>query len=108
MDLFRMVLVLFSLGAMSGCGIAREIEFNNAMNNYHAAARLVHLGESRDKVLARLQPTQDELPGKLLRTPEQFIESNPNGGQTLTEIYYFRSGGSRNGINADDEFTPYI
>ncbi len=74
-----------------------------AVSGYDEAASLVQIGDSTQSVLERLEPTQDHMNSKLRREPHSYRQ-----GGDLVEIYYFRSGWHADGMNTDDEFTPYI
>lgn len=76
---------------------------SKSVTRYDEAARLVQIGDAKDDVIARLEPTQRHLKAKLRRKPHSYRQDGE-----LVEIYYFRSGWHADGLNTDDEFTPYI
>jgi hypothetical protein len=93
--------------AVSGCAAIEdqmvERELEDAISKYNLTAPQVSLGDSKERVLAVLEPTQQGLRGKLRRPPEAFTTE-----QGTTEIYYFRSAWMADGQSTDDEFTPYV
>lgn len=76
---------------------------SQAINAYSVAASRVELGQSKQKVLAVLEPTQAELSAKQKKPSETFME-----GEIRKEIYFFRSRSFADGLVTDDEFTPYV
>jgi hypothetical protein len=92
---------------LSGCAaieeqmVEREIE--DAISRYNATAGQVSLGDPKDKVLSILGPVEHGLRGSLRRPPEAITTD-----QGTVEIYYFRTGWTRDGKSTDDEFTPYL
>lgn len=99
---FLVVLLIVSIGGMLGGCV--EIT-TQAINRYQAAESKVNLGDSKEEVLAILQPTQENLSGTLKRAPEHWVD--PKSGKTV-DLYYFRSGWVQDGRLTDDEFTPYL
>ena len=102
--------LLLALAVASGCGTyldpspymaARRID--GAIFAYHAAAQQIELGDSKERVLSLLEPTQSGLAGRERKSPDRYQQ---NG--TTVEIYYFRSGRQPDGLTTDDEFTPYL
>jgi hypothetical protein len=90
------LLVIFLFGCT-------EHRVDESIKRYQEVAPKVHIGDSEQKVLALLQPTQKGLPAKALKKPEQYLEDSG-----LQEVYYFRSSRTPDGMTTDDEFTPYI
>jgi len=84
-----------------GCSATSSI--HQAIRTYHQQEEKVALGQSKTEVLAVLQPTQDVLPPKQSKPREIYRE-----GETLKEIYFFRSRSFDDGLVTDDEFTPYV
>ncbi|WP_462320216.1 hypothetical protein [Halochromatium sp.] len=76
---------------------------SQSVTSYDEAASLVQIGDSKAAVLALLEPTQTHLKPRLRREAHSYQQ-----GGDLVEIYYFRSGWHADGLNTDDEFTPYI
>ena len=70
---------------------------------YNEVADQVNLGDSKEKVLAILLPTQKELGPGYNKAPDKYLKDNK-----LVEIYFMRSGWQPDGLTTDDEFTPYI
>jgi hypothetical protein len=92
----KVIIAVIATMLMAGCA-TRQID--GAVKGYKSAANQVALGDSRDKVLAILLPTQQNLP---LRTTNHI-----KGGATV-EIYYMRSGRQAGDLTTDDEITPYV
>ena len=78
------------------------IQINPAISSYQREAQKVNLGDSKEKVLGILMPTQKTLATYQKKTPEFYKKGND-----IVEIYYFRSGWQHDGLTTDDEFTPY-
>ena len=80
-----------------------RIAIENTISAYSDVVHLVKVGDSKQKSLGLLLPTQTELPAHLRKFPESII----NDGK-LFEVYYIRSGWVRDGLTTDEEFTPYV
>lgn len=107
---------------LSGCGAIQQASreqtaarIDEAIARYHAEAAQVRPGDSKEKVLALLQPTQFELQSNEIRPPEAVSTQTDSGKDSLIEIYFFRSsrhpdegGTDRQGFPLPDNFTPYI
>ena len=89
---------LLLLGACATTGAV-----NTSIDAYLSQAPRVKLGQSMDKVLSILQPTQANMPAKFAKPAEEFIDN----GKTK-KIYFFRSRSFPDGLVTDDEFTPYV
>ena len=85
---------------LTGC-VGMQID--SAISKYEAVADRVELGDSKDKVLAILQPTQDGVPKSNRKNPEKYIKEG-----VKVEIYYMRSARQADGLTTDDEFVPYL
>jgi len=92
--------VLLIAVALTGCV---GIQIDRAISKYEAVAEQVELGDSKDKVLAILQPTQEGVPKSSRKNPERYIKDG-----VKVEIYYMRSGRQPDGLTTDDEFVPYL
>jgi hypothetical protein len=92
--------VLCMAVALAGCV---EMQIDNAISKYEAVAGQVELGDSRDKVMAILQSTQEGLPKSSRKAPERYIKDRVN-----VEIYYMRSARQPDGLTTDDDFVPYL
>ena len=72
------------------------------------------LGDPKDQVLARLQPTQFELESNEIKGPQAFPTQTATGEDSIIEVHFFRSARhtdekpDREGRPLDDDFTPYI
>ena len=91
------LLVLLTVSACPG------IQIDMSISKYNAVADRVQLGDSRNKVLSILNPTQKEMPQNSKKNPDKYIKNN-----VLVEIYYFRTGRQPDDLTTDDEFTPYL
>lgn len=93
--------------AMVGAKVYSDHEtrksLTRAVQDYREAAAAVEVGDSKEEVLALLEPTQSHLKSALRREPHRYRR-----GRSQIEIYYFRSGWVEDGLVTDDEFTPYI
>ena len=78
-------------------------QIDSSIAKYNAVADRVQLGDSRNKVLSILNPTQKGMPQNSRKNPDKYIKNN-----VLVEIYYFRTGRQPDGLTTDDEFTPYL
>ena len=86
---------------LAGCATTGAV--NSGIEAYHSQAPRVKLGQTMDKVLSILQPTQANIPAKFAKPAEEFVEN----GKTK-KIYFFRSRSFPDGLVTDDEFTPYV
>lgn len=114
--LILIAVLIGSASLLQGCVIAAAVigahaysshetkkALSRSVARYEQAASLIQIGDSREVVLARLEPTQRDLNANLLREPHSYRQ-----GGDLVEIHYFRSGWYADGLNTDDEFTPYV
>jgi hypothetical protein len=92
------IIVLLGAAVLSGCN-----HVSSSISAYHAAAPQIQLGMTKDRVLAILEPTQNELPLSQRRAPEQYTLDGKH-----VEIYFFRSYSNYDEVRSDDEFTPYV
>ena len=83
----------------AGCAM---VQISPAISSYQKEATKVKLGDSKEKVLGILMPTQKTLSARGKKAPESYRKGNDT-----IEIYYFRSGWTSDGLTTDDEFTPY-
>ena len=95
----QLALLLMVVG-LSGC-VGMQID--SAISKYETVAEQVELGDSKDKVLAILQPTQEGVPKSSRKNPEKYIKED-----VRVEIYYMRSARQPDGLTTDDEFVPYL
>jgi len=85
---------------LSGCA---GMQIDSAISEYEAVAGQVELGDSKDKVLTILEPSQEGLPKSARKNPEKYIKEG-----IKVEIYYMRSARIPDFITTDDEFVPYL
>jgi hypothetical protein len=97
---FALALLLLGTGCAA---LAPSIPIGQAVSAYRAAAPNVRLGDTRDRVIDVLAPSQARLRPDWKKEPEQFLEND-----VLTEVLFFRSAISSDGVTTDDEFTPYV
>ncbi len=96
-------LLVLSQSNVGDCGIIQAIKIKSAVSNYNKVRDQVSLGDSKEKVLSILEPAQHILSASDKRPPESFS----NNGKKI-EIYYYRSGWTKDGLLTDDELTPYV
>lgn len=97
-----MLAALFiGLIGLSGCSSWNSLGV--AIKDYEYASGQVALGQTKEEVLKLLEPTQANLTNKQRKAPEQYTKDGK-----LTEIYFYRSRSTSDGLVTDDEFTPYI
>lgn len=97
--MFKCSFILLSAVLFSGCASV----YKETINRYTAVAASIKLGDSKESVLKKLNPTQEKLSARDVKLPESFKKDGK-----LVEIYFFRSGWQDDGLTTDDEFTPYI
>ena len=90
----------FLLIGISGC---TGIQIDKSIKAYRDSSSKVQLGDTKERVLQVLMPTQAGLPLKAQKEPESFVKEG-----NRIEIYYFRSKRQPDGLTTDDEFTPYV
>jgi len=97
---------------LPGCALyqAKEVEraVDHGIAEFHSRSTKVKLGDSKEKVLMTLQPTQEGVPASYRRPSETFMADSRSAGKSIVEIHYFRSARIPDGLNTDDEFTPYV
>ena len=85
---------------MFGC-VGSQID--SAINKHAQVANRINLGDSKNKVLTLLLPTQEGVPSNARKSREMYSAD----GKSI-EIHYMRTGRQPDGLTTDDEFTPYI
>lgn len=75
----------------------------SAINNYEQVRGQIVLGQSKQEVLAVLQPTQSGIAPRFQKASEQYRKDGKH-----VEVYFVRSQSFNDGIVTDDEFTPYV
>jgi hypothetical protein len=89
---------------LAGCGpTVRYTPIMNTITQYNAVVNQVQLGDTKEKVLSILEPTQEGLP----MTAKKPMESYTRDGKVV-QIYYFRSTQFGDNRTTDDEFTPFV
>ena len=92
--------LIFGITLILLCGCGHAIDY--VIEDYKHAANYVSLGDSKEKVLQILSPSQAGLFSNERKMPEKFIK-----GSDKIEIHFMRSGRQADGLTTDDEFTPY-
>lgn len=77
------IVMLSVIFVFTGC-VAMEID--SAISKYEATADQVELGDSKEKVLAVLAPTQEGVPKTSRKNPDKYLKDG-----VRVEIYYMRS-----------------
>jgi len=95
------LIILFGAFVLSGCMPAYYID--QSIAKYEDVEGQIQLGDSKEKVLEILEPTQKKLRSTWRKRLEKYIKEG-----VLVEIYYVRTGRQADGLTTDDEFTPYI
>ena len=103
MNIIKLVSTLLFAVLLTACGAVNEFQVQSATSSYFEVAQVVNLGDSKDRVLNLLLPTQKDLNSTLRKPPEKHMNDD-----VLVEIYYMRTGWGSDGLTTDDEFTPYI
>ena len=83
--------------------IACQSNIHQAINAYNSVAPTIKLGTNKQTVLTLLEPTQAQLNKSDQRPPEHYIKDNHR-----YDIYFYRHHLYQDGLNTDDEFTPYL
>lgn len=97
----RYIFTLLTLAFfVSGC---TTMQIDSTISKYESVADKVELGDSKEKALSILLPTQSDLPKSTRKNPEKYLK---NG--VKVEIYYMRSARQPDGLTTDDEFVPYL
>jgi hypothetical protein len=94
------VVLLATSLATSGC-VGWQID--SAISRYQKTAPAIQLGDSKEKVLAVLMPTQEGVPARARKSQDAFKQGNDT-----IEVVYFRSVRQPDNLTTDDEFTPYV
>jgi len=76
---------------------------DTAMIEYDNRKHEVRLGDNINRALPILQNIQRTVPADWLRPADQFLE---NGKKYY--VHYQRTGHTSDGVNTDDEFSPYV
>jgi hypothetical protein len=111
-----------TVGILAGCTAIEQAERNStnaridqAIASYQVEAAKVRIGDTQDRVLALLRPTQAGLYSNEIKTPEAIPTETATGEKSLIEIFFFRSSRhadeqttDSDGLPLSDNFTPYI
>ena len=111
MQLVLVVIVVMIGLNVSGCymqgildpNVRASRRIDSAISEHADVSHMVTIGDSKEKVLAILLPTQKGLPANARKHHESVKK---NG--ILMEVYYMRTGRNPDGRTTDDEFTPYF
>ena len=100
----KILAIILTLVLLSGCvGVGAGARIDSAIKKHEIVSEQINLGDSKDKTLAILLPTQAGLSSDTKKPPEKYIKEG-----VLIEIYFMRSGRQPDGLRTDDEFTPYV
>lgn len=91
---------IFLALALSACAGS---EIDRSAANYDEVKDQVSLGDSKQQVLALLEPGQANLDPRWQKVPDRYVDGN-----ATVEVYYFRSSYQSDGLVTDDQYTPYI
>jgi len=109
-----------TIGLLAGCALQEASKeytigrIDEAIARYKAASAKVKLGDSRDHVLALLEPTQFELESNEIKPPVALEGEIGSSGDHVVVVHFFRSARHADetpdarGLPPDDDFTPYI
>jgi len=97
----KWMLIFLATICVAGCITPSRID--PIIKQYKLSAEKVELGDSKEKVLSILQPTQVGLPESASKSPDKYIKDG-----VKVEIYYMRSSRQPDGLTTDDEFMPYV
>jgi hypothetical protein len=97
--MIRQFAISSAVFVLTGC-VGMQID--SAIGKYESAADQVSLGDSKEKVLAILAPTQEGVPTAARKSSDKYLKDG-----VKVEIYYMRSVRQPDGLTTDDEFTPY-
>jgi len=78
-------------------------QIDSSISQYEKESTNIELGDSKQKVLSILEPTQKYNP-KWRKKSETYISKD---GSTIA-IYYYRSNRNPDNLTTDDEFVPYV
>lgn len=98
-QILKLTIIGLIIVGFSGC----VANIHTAIEKYNKVAHTINLGDSKEKVLAILLPTQEGLDFEYGKFPEKYKKDNK-----IYEIYYMRSLLQADGYTTDDEFTPYM
>ncbi len=95
-----LIIVFITTGFTTQCGSIRT-----AIDRHNDVSGQVDLGDTKEKVLSIILPTQEGL--KVFphhqKPPEKYMKDG-----VRVEIYFVRSGNNVDSLTTDDEFTPYV
>ena len=74
-----------------------------AIEAYKSVADNIQLGSSKEEVLTVLLPYQERIPEKYVRTSDKYLLEG-----SRYEVHFIRSARFEDGVNTDDEYTPYV
>ena len=94
------LLLAIAMTALSAC---TTNEVDRSVDNYDQVKGQVKLGDSKQRVLSLLEPTQADLDSSWKRSADSYYDGN-----STIEVYYFRSSYNTDDLITSDQFTPYI
>jgi hypothetical protein len=94
-----LVLLIFPI-FIGGCA---EIAMDSNLYEYRNMQNQLNLGDSKSKILSKLEPLMTDLPSSWKRPADQYMVD-----QDRYYVYYHRTSWTQDGAVTDDEFTPYV
>ena len=85
------------------CGCMPDYVIDQSIAQYETVEGQIQLGDSKEKVIEILEPTQKSLSSEWRKKPEKYLKEG-----VVVDIYYARTGRQADGLTTDDEFTPYV
>ena len=95
------ILSILFLLTLSGCGPGLQID--QSISDFRDVKEKVSLGDSKQKFLYTVYPSQLDLGSEYKKDPERYIKEG-----VKVEIYFMRSSRQPDDLTTDDEFTPYL
>ena len=96
--IFALLLCLGLVTSQSACEALQQEErarsaarIDEAIALHKTAAEQIKLGDSKDKVLNLLEPTQAGLLSNEIKAPVAFPTEREDGRPSMVEVFYFRS-----------------
>ena len=96
----RIISILLASLILSSCA---EIAMDRNLYEYKNIQNQLNLGDSKSKILGKLEPLMTDLPSSWKRPSDQYMVD-----QDIFYIYYHRTSWTQDGAVTDDEFTPYV
>ena len=95
----KYLITILLMAVLSGCLGPLRLTVDDYMVVYQS----VELGMSKREVQEILAPSQSRLSSTYIKQSDKYMKDG-----VAVDILYFRSGWQSDGINTDDEYTPYL